>query len=141
MHRRGTAVLLLALAANAGFAACAANGDAIGPEDVAGSWTGFTSQDKAMLLTVTSAGVSHATFTYVLQGARCGYTSTLQIPTIQAMVISGGRFTLARTQIGSSLFISATGEFASAAKAAGTFLVQDGQCGDTLSLTWSAARQ
>ena len=94
-----------------------------------------------MLLTVTSAGVSDATFTYVLQGSHCGYTSMLQIPSTQAMPINGGRFTMERTQAGAALFISATGQFASSTQATGTLLVQDGQCGDTLSVTWSATKQ
>jgi hypothetical protein len=141
MPRRGTVVLLVLLAVNAAVAACGTKDAALGPQDTAGNWAGSTSQDKEVLFTVTPAGVAHATLTYVLEGSRCAYTSTVQIPTSPAIAISDGHFTVARTQIQSSLFVSGAGEFASSASATGTFLVQDGQCGDTLSLTWSATKQ
>ncbi len=141
MRVHGTAVLLVVVATSAVSAGCSGHADPIGPRDAAGNWAGSTSQDKGMLFTVTSAGVSDATFTYVLQGSRCGYTSMLQIPAAQAMPINGGRFVMERTQAGAALFISATGQFASSTRATGTLLVQDGQCGDTLSVTWSATKQ
>jgi hypothetical protein len=131
----------VAFSAAAGFAACGANDDSIGPQQAAGNWAGATSQAKPMLFTVTSAGVSQATFTYVLQGSRCSATFTLLVPTTQPLSIAGGRFTIAQTQIGQNLFISATGRFASSTTATGTFVVQDGQCGDTLNLTWNATKQ
>jgi hypothetical protein len=143
MRHRHRFVVLAAVAASAALAACSSKDATTAPvsHDVTGEWSGTTSQDKNMLFTVTAAGVSHATFTYVLQGSRCFYTSTLQVPTTTAMTIASNRFILDRTQVGSALFISGSGTFSSSTAATGTFVVQDGQCGDTLSLTWSAAKQ
>ncbi|HYV98915.1 MAG TPA: hypothetical protein VE967_15780 [Gemmatimonadaceae bacterium] len=105
-----------------------------------GDWSGTTSQDKAMSFGVTSSGVDAPTFTYVLQGTKCGYTSTISIPTPDGLHVTSNHFSMDKTQLGQALFVYATGDFTGAADATGTFTVQDGQCGDTLNLTWTAKK-
>jgi hypothetical protein len=131
-----------ALLAAIGFASCGGDdATAVATADVVGSWTGSTSQEKPMLFTVNAAGVSQSTFTFALTGSRCFYTTTLLIPTTQPIAISDAHFSIDKTQVGINLFVSGTGDFKSSSEASGTFAVQDGQCGDTLSLTWNATRQ
>ncbi len=139
-HRRFIAVIAVVATAITGAVACGGDDGTVSPSSAAGTWAGTTSQSKAIGFTVTTAGVTEATFTYQMTG-RCNFTSTLPITTTTALPITDGRFDTGKTQIGSALFLTATGQFTSSSAANGTLLIQDGTCADTLNLTWTASKQ
>jgi hypothetical protein len=141
VRRHSAALLAVALAGIVGFVACGGgDDDGISPADVQGNWAGTTSQDKAITFTVNTSGVTAAVFTYQMTG-KCTFTSTLPITTTSALGITDGNFDTGKTQIGSGVFLTATGEFTSSTTATGTLLIQDAPCADTLNLTWTATKQ
>lgn len=138
LQRRRAVVAALAFAAAAGFAACA-DDSALAPADVAGSWTGATSQNQPVTLTVTNEGVSEGSFSYQMQGV-CTFTATAVITTQEVLPIDGASFTTGKTQIGYDTFLTASGKFSSPTAATGTLTIAHGPCRDTLELTWHAAK-
>jgi hypothetical protein len=139
---RGATVFVIAAVAGVGFVACGPEPLAsVNSTQVVGEWAGTTSQAKAISFTVTSAGVTGATIGYQMQTGICTFSSTFPITTTEAMVVTDGKFTTGKTQIGQQVFVTASGEFTSSTEANGTILIQDAPCRDTLNLTWTATKQ
>jgi len=139
-HRRHEAVVIaFAIVALAGFTACSEDDLTVGNEDVIGAWAGTTSQQQALDFTVTSSGVADGQFGYQMTG-QCNFTLAQPLNAVQALEISGGKFTTGKTQLGAGVFVTIAGEFTSSTTATGTFLIQHAPCGDTLNITWTATK-
>ena len=138
---RAAIVVVVIAAAGGAFLGCGPEAVAtIDTQQVIGEWAGTTSQAKVFSFTVSAAGVTGATVGYQMTGT-CTFSSTFPITTTQALAITNGKFTTGKTQIGQSVFLTASGEFTSATEANGTLLIQDAPCADTLNLTWTATKQ
>lgn len=105
-----------------------------------GTWSGSTSQSRALSFTVTAQGITSATLEYQLSGSSCSLTSTVTVSGSSPVPITNGQFDTGSFPIGSSSTMRATGRFTSATQANGTIEISDGRCGGSLNLTWNATR-
>jgi hypothetical protein len=126
-----------------GVVALAACGDGTGPATVTpatGTWSGSTSQSRALSFAVTAQGITSATLNYQLSGSGCSYTATVTVSGSAPVPIANGQFSTGAIPIGTNATMSATGRFTSATQANGSVSITDGGCGGSVSLTWTASR-
>jgi len=123
------------------LSACGGDGTGLGGVTPAtGTWSGTTSQSRAVSFEVTSQGITSATLNYQLSGSACSYTATTTVGSSSPLPITNGQFDTGSLQIGSNATMSATGRFTSATQANGTISIVDGDCGGSLNLTWNASK-
>ena len=116
------------------FLACS---DSTGPIDPVGSWSGQTSQNRAVAFTVTSAGITEATINYRVVGDFC--TATIETTVGGAAVSIENNAFQVEFSTGSADF-TVSGTFTSSSAANGTLVVDDFQCGGTVNATWTASK-
>jgi hypothetical protein len=138
--RAPTAAIVLAAALLAA-PACGSDEDPIGPADVAGSWSGTTSQNRAVEFDISSQGFARGSFSYQLGGTRCNAPRTIEVVGGAAVPIHDGEFSVPRTQIGPNAYLSAEGHFTSNRDANGTLTIEDGDCQSNITSTWTATKQ
>jgi hypothetical protein len=130
---------VLAVAAIAPATACGDSDDPIAADDVAGEWTGSTSQGQPLAFTVTRQGVTDGQFGYTMSRS-CKFTDAFAISAPDPLRVEAGRFSTGRTQVGQTVFLTITGEFTSSTRATGTMLIQHAPCSDTLNISWDATK-
>jgi hypothetical protein len=133
-HRAG--LLVLAIAA---LAACGGD-DGFSPQDLAGIWSGTTSQGRAFSFTVSNQGITSLSLNFQHTGPGCSYTADVTTSG-PAVPISNGQFNAANVPLGIDTEMDASGSFTSASAASGNASIADFDCGGTTNLTWSATKQ
>lgn len=109
--------------------------------DLAGTWAGTTSQSLGISFTVTSQGITSASLSYRLSGSRCSYTADVTLGSSQPLAIINGQFDTGDFFLGPNTRLQAAGRFTSRTQGNGSAIIEDGQCGGTTNLTWSASKR
>lgn len=109
--------------------------------DPVGSWSGSTSQGRALSFTITAQGLSSASLDWHLAGTACSYDATATLNSSNPMPVSRPSFTATYPLMGSfGADFTITGTFTSSTAAHGTLVIVDGQCSGTLNATWNATK-
>ena len=119
------------------LAACS---DSLSPEDLVGTWTGTTSQGRAMGFTVTGAGLTGASLSYHLDGTFCSYDSQMEFSLGTPIEIIDLEFEALNFTIGVGKTLTVSGQFTSASEASGSASISDSDCSGTATFTWTAGK-
>jgi len=129
------ALFLAALAA--GLVAC---GDSLSPEDLTGTWSGTTSQGRAVGFTVVAAGLSQVSLSYHLNGTFCSYDSDLEFTLGTPLEIIDLEFEAVNFSIGVSTPLTVSGAFTYESEARGSASISNPECGGKANFTWEAQK-
>jgi hypothetical protein len=121
----------------AGLAACS---DALSPADLTGTWTGTTSQGRALSFRVVEAGLSQVSLSYHLNGTFCSYDSDVEFTLGTPLEIVELEFEAVDFFLGAFTTLTVSGEFTSATEANGSASIDDSDCGGTANFTWTAEK-
>jgi hypothetical protein len=121
----------------AGLAACS---DSLSPADLTGTWTGTTSQGRALGFRVVDAGLDRVTLSYHLDGVFCSYDSDTEFTLGTPLEIVDLEFEAVDFSLGPGTTLTVSGAFTSASEASGSASVDDGDCGGTANFTWTAEK-
>ena len=111
------------------------------PIDPVGSWSGTTSQGRALSFTITARGLASASLDWRLTGTACSYNATATLSSSSPTPVTQTSFTATYPLSGSfGADFTISGTFTSSTAAHGTLLIADVSCGGTLNATWTATK-
>ena len=111
------------------------------PIDPVGSWSGTTSQGRALSFTIIAGGLASASLDWRLNGATCSYDAQATLSSSSPTPVTTPSFTATYPLAGSfGADFTISGTFTSSTAAHGTLVIADVSCNGTLNATWSAAK-
>ena len=109
--------------------------------DPVGTWSGTTSQGRAISFTVTAAGVTGGALSYLVVGTGCTVDASVTIGGSAAAPVQNNQFTAVIDLSGSlGVIYTINGTFTSNTNAGGTLNVNDLDCNGTLNTSWTATK-
>jgi hypothetical protein len=130
----------------AGLALCFAlagckESSAPAPIDPVGSWSGTTSQGRALSFTITAQGLASASLDWHLAGTACSYDARATLSSSSPTPVAPPSFTATYPLSGSfGADFTISGTFTSSTAAHGTLVIADVSCSGTLNATWTATK-
>lgn len=116
------------------FAAC--GGDSTAPESYNGTWTGPTSQNKAISFVIANNALTTVSASVHVTGTRCSFDMDATMNYSPPIPVAGNTFNLSGS-MGPGTSYTASGSF-SGNTATGNVSIQDSQCSGTTSITFTA---